>query len=102
MNNTKSDQAFRMALITLSISVIVIFLLVIHRSLKMEFIEMVAGTLVFAIPIVAIIGLVNSIQGIKDPNNFKKFFGGLVNLLILALLGAMIVVNIIDMQRALY
>ncbi|NMH28260.1 hypothetical protein [Flavobacterium silvaticum] len=53
-------------------------------------------------PILAVIGLVYSVKGIREPNTFKKIFGLILNVSIPSLFIAVIVKNAIEIYRAIY
>lgn len=97
--NRYSDNGFKWSLTTMSVFIIFIILHVIQEFVKVNFSNLY-GILLILIVIFTIVGAIDSIKGIKEPNTLRKFFGLILNSGYAALLIFIIIGNILDMYKA--
>jgi len=101
MESTKSNRGFKYAMIALLLFVVIIISNMAMFHSGSDIFPMIVGFVFLMIVIIAIVGLVYSLKGIREPNNLKKFVGLLINCGFIALFIFVIIANIMDIKRAL-
>ena len=99
--NLQSHGGFVYAIITLGLSLISIALIIFQVTRNTYSISIAVGFLIMVSGILAIIGLVKSLRGYKEPNTFKKISGLLINFLISVCFVLAVTANIVDIFRYL-
>jgi len=78
-----------------------IIVTLLRDTFNSSIISIIIGLLTIGAGIAAIIGLVKSLKGIKEPNTIKKIIGIIINFGIVALFVSILIANIIDLYRTL-
>ena len=96
-----SYKSFIYSIIGLLLILFSIGLLIITFTSNNSLYSLISGGLILVASILAIIGLQQSIKGIKEHNTFKKIVGLVLNSAIVALLLFIIGANFYDILKAL-
>lgn len=97
--NVNSNKGFKWAKITMSIFILIIILHVIQEFVKIDMSNFY-GILLVLILIFTVVGVIDSIKGIKEPNTLRKVIGMILNSGYVVLLIFIIVANILDIYKA--
>ncbi|WP_291133255.1 hypothetical protein [Flavobacterium sp. UBA7682] len=97
--NVNSNKGFKWAIITMSIFILIIILHVIQEFVKIDMSNFY-GILLVLILIFTVVGVIDSIKGIKEPNTLRKVIGMILNSGYVVLLIFIIVANILDIYKA--
>ncbi|CAM4176658.1 DUF4190 domain-containing protein [Zobellia nedashkovskayae] len=97
--NRQSHGGFMYAIITLGLSLISITLILVKVTQNTDSTSIMVGLLILVSGLLAIIGLVKSLKGIKEPNTFRKISGLLINFLISVCFILAVTTNIVDIIR---
>lgn len=98
-NNINSHKGFKYAIIGVGLMLIFIILTKTLNMLHSDFGTVLIGGLSVGIGIVGVIGLLNSLKGIKEPTTVKKNVGIIINLGIVILFLYMVFANVYDTYK---
>ena len=99
--NLYSHSGFKFGVIGLGLILTMIIVTLLRDTFNSSIISIIIGLLTIGAGIAAIIGLVKSLKGIKEPNTIKKIIGIIINFGIVALFVSILIANIIDLYRTL-
>jgi len=98
-NIINSHKGFKYGIIGCGLMVIFIILSKNISTLHPDLVTFLIGGLSIGIGVVGIIGLVNSLKGIKEPTTVKKYVGIIINLSIVSLFLYVIFANVYDTYK---
>jgi|SRR6476660_5667314 len=101
MEKSSSQQAFKAAIIALTLCAVGIILMVIPFHAGLFFMQMVSGILFIISGGIAIAGIIFSIRSVREPNTVKKILALVINFTFAAFFISIIVANILDIKRAI-
>ena len=93
-------MGFRYAMISLVLFVIALVGITLSMRLDLEALSLVSGALILVVGVLALIGFIASLKGIKEKNTAKKIIGLIVNACFLIFIVGVFLVNVYDIYRA--
>ena len=99
--NTNTDKSFRYAMLCLIVFLAFIGFSIIVQLRNIYGVSAIFGVLVLLMSFFGIIGFTYSLKSWKEPSNYKKWIGILVNVLVVIGFIALLIANFLDIQRAL-
>lgn len=91
-----SQLGFKYAMLSLASFVLAIVLFYFNS----ELFSWAAGILIFLMGVIAIMGLIYSLRGLKEEGNLKKWLGLIVNVGLVILILVIIAMNVYDIYLA--
>tara|TARA_R110000868_G_scaffold315219_3_gene576115 strand:+ start:372 stop:686 length:315 start_codon:yes stop_codon:yes gene_type:complete len=103
MSSTKltSNSAFKYAILTIAFIIVFIFADLVLDVEDAGLKSIILGFLILAGTFIAVIGLVKSIIGIREPNSIKKITALIINSVITILLGLLLLSTSIEVLKYL-
>lgn len=100
MNNKNSNRGFKLAIIALLLFIVIMILQMAMFHSGSDIFLRIFGFVIFSIGIIAIIGLINSLKGFREPNSLEKITGLLINCGFVVLFVFIILAHINDILKA--
>lgn len=99
--NKNSNKAFQFAIISMVCFLIFVLFqfLAASNEISEDTYTYASSFTISIIFIAAIVGFINSIKGLKEPNSVKKIIALLVNVVLILLLVGVIVANVMDVSH---
>ncbi len=102
ISRTNSGNAFKYSMYALLSLFVILILNVLNHYTKQEVFSILVGVALLFAGVFGIVGLINSIKGIKEPNTVKKVVGLIINVWVSGMFTYAIIANIFDIFKALY
>jgi len=97
--NRHSHGGFIYGIVAMGLFMVSIFLSLVQDAGNVDFLSIIVGFLIIVSGFTALVGLVNSLKGRKEPNTFKKIIGLIINALITAFFIVVASANVLDIFK---
>ena len=99
MDNKNSNRGFTIAIISSLLFVIIMILQMAMFHSGSNTFSILFDSFLIGIAIIFIIGLINSLKGLREPNNAKKIIGLIINMSFIVLYIFIFLANINNIKR---